>query len=109
MPSPCGAMTTTETYPVASHSVRSTKWWDRQMLNKGPEITLYFWIIKILCTTVGESGADYLNDTLGFGLYNTTYVTGGLLLMVLFFQFRARRYVPGIYWLGVVLISVFGT
>jgi uncharacterized membrane-anchored protein len=81
----------------------------REMLNKVPEITLYFWIIKILCTTVGESGADYLNDNLGFGLYNTTYVTGALLVAVLAFQFRARRYVPGVYWLAVVLISVFGT
>ena len=44
------------------------------MLNKVPEVTLYFWIIKILCTTVGESFADYINETLGFGLTNTTLV-----------------------------------
>src|SRR3954453_19975702 len=99
-------MTDQTTAPAAS---AKTRFFARQMLNKVPEITLYFWIIKILCTTVGESGADYLNDTLGFGLYNTTYVTGGLLLVVLFFHSRPRRYVPGIYWLGVVLISVFGT
>ncbi len=49
------------------------------MLNKVPEVTLYFWIIKIMCTTVGETAADYLNDSLGFGLTNTTYVTGALL------------------------------
>ena len=42
------------------------------MLNKVPEVTVYFWIIKILCTTVGESFADYVNETLGFGLTNTT-------------------------------------
>jgi uncharacterized membrane-anchored protein len=81
----------------------------RQMLNKVPEVTLYFWIIKILCTTVGETFADYLNDTLGMGLTNTTYIMGTLLLIVLFFQFRARKYVPSIYWLAVVLISVVGT
>ena len=45
----------------------------RKMLNKVPEVTLYFWIIKILCTTVGETAADYLNTNLGFGLTNTTY------------------------------------
>ena len=45
----------------------------RQMLNKVPEVTVYFWIIKILCTTVGESFADYINETLGFGLTNTTW------------------------------------
>ena len=81
----------------------------RQMLNKVPEVTLYFWIIKILCTTVGETAADYLNDTLGFGLTNTSYASAAVLLVVLFFQFRARRYIPGIYWSAVVLISVVGT
>jgi uncharacterized membrane-anchored protein len=80
-----------------------------QMLNKVPEVTLYFWIIKILCTTVGETAADYLNETLGFGLTNTSIVMGVLLVFILIFQFRAKRYVPRIYWLTVVLISVFGT
>ena len=79
------------------------------MLNKVPEVTLYFWIIKILCTTVGETAADFLNDNLGLGLTNTTFLVGALLLVALFFQFRYRRYVPGIYWLAVVLISVVGT
>ena len=81
----------------------------RQMLNKVPEVTLYFWIIKILCTTVGETAADYLNETLGFGLTNTTWLVAGLLAVTLVFQFRAKKYVPGIYWLAVVLISVVGT
>ena len=81
----------------------------RQMLNKVPEVTVFFWIIKILCTTVGETAADYLNDTLGFGLVNTTYVTGALLAVLLLVQFRLRRYVPAVYWAVVVVISVFGT
>lgn len=79
------------------------------MLNKVPQITLFFWIIKILCTTVGETAADFLNENLHFGLTNTTYVMGSLLLVVLFFQFRGRKYVPAIYWLAVVLLSVVGT
>jgi uncharacterized membrane-anchored protein len=81
----------------------------RTMLNKVPEITLYFWVIKIMCTTVGETAADYLNDTLGFGLVNTTYLTGALLAVLLLMQFRVRRYVPLVYWSVVVVISVFGT
>ena len=81
----------------------------RQMLNKVPEITLYFWVIKILCTTVGETAADLLNENLGLGLTNTTYIMAALLIAVLVFQFRSRKYVPGIYWLAVVLISVVGT
>ena len=79
------------------------------MLNKVPEVTLFFWLIKIMCTTVGETAADYLNDNLGFGLTNTTYVTGALLAVLLLVQFRLRRYVPGVYWAVVVVISVFGT
>jgi uncharacterized membrane-anchored protein len=81
----------------------------RQMLNKVPEVTLYFWVIKIMCTTVGETAADYLNENLGFGLTNTTYVTGALLVALLVAQFRLRRYVPAVYWAAVVVISVFGT
>jgi uncharacterized membrane-anchored protein len=79
------------------------------LMNKVPEVTLYFWLIKILCTTVGETFADYLNETLGFGLTNTTIVMGAAFLVALTLQFRAQRYLPWIYWLTVVLISVFGT
>jgi uncharacterized membrane-anchored protein len=81
----------------------------REMLNKVPEVTLYFWIIKVLCTTVGETASDYLDGNLNLGLTNTTYITGSVLIVTLFFQFRARTYVPGVYWLAVVLISVVGT
>jgi uncharacterized membrane-anchored protein len=79
------------------------------MLNKVPEVTLFFWVIKIMCTTVGETAADYFNDNLGFGLVNTTYFAGALLAVLLLAQFRLRRYVPPIYWSVVVVISVFGT
>jgi uncharacterized membrane-anchored protein len=81
----------------------------RKMLNKVPEVTLFFWVIKIMCTTVGETAADYLNDNLGFGLVNTTYFAGALLAVLLLAQFRLRRYVPPVYWAVVVVISVFGT
>ena len=79
------------------------------MLNKVPEVTLYFWIIKILCTTVGETAADYLNTTLNFGLTGTSLVVGLLLIIALIYQFWTRKYTPWIYWLSVVLISVVGT
>jgi uncharacterized membrane-anchored protein len=79
------------------------------MLNKVPEVTIYFWIIKVLCTTVGETAADYLNVNLGLGLTGTTYIMGALLIITLIVQFVYRRYVPGIYWLAVVFLSVFGT
>jgi uncharacterized membrane-anchored protein len=81
----------------------------RQMLNKVPEITVYFWVIKVLCTTVGETAADLLNENLGLGLTNTTYIMGALLIAALVAQFRLRRYLPSVYWLAVVLISIVGT
>jgi uncharacterized membrane-anchored protein len=79
------------------------------MLNKVPAITLFFWIIKIMATTVGETAADLLNTNLNLGLTITTYIMSGLLLVTLFFQFKSKKYMPGIYWLAVVLISVVGT
>ena len=81
----------------------------RRMLNKVPEVTIYFWVIKVMCTTVGETAADYLNVNLGFGLTKTTWVAAALLVAILAAQFRLRRYVPGVYWAVVVVISVFGT
>lgn len=81
----------------------------RQVLNKVPEITIFFWIIKILCTTIGETAADYLNDTLGLGLTGTSLIMGILLVAVLAVQFWTRKYVPPVYWLTVVLVSVVGT
>jgi uncharacterized membrane-anchored protein len=81
----------------------------RRMLNKVPEVTLYFWVIKVLCTTVGETASDYLSGNVGLGLTKTTFITAALLLVTLFFQFRLRRYVAGVYWTGIVLISVVGT
>lgn len=82
---------------------------NRRLLIKVPEVTLYFWIIKVLCTTVGETAADFLNVSLGLGLTGTSVVTGFLLAVVLALQFRADRYIPIRYWLAVTLVSVFGT
>ncbi|MEP7205746.1 MAG: hypothetical protein ABI920_02320 [Casimicrobiaceae bacterium] len=80
-----------------------------QMLNKVPQVTIFFWIIKILATTVGETAADFLSVKLGLGLTGTTYIMGALLLAALAVQLRARRYIPVIYWVTVVLLSVVGT
>jgi uncharacterized membrane-anchored protein len=79
------------------------------MLNKVPEVTIFFWVIKILATTVGETAADYLNTNLGLGLTGTSVVMTAVLAAGLVVQFGLRRYVPPVYWLAVVLISVVGT
>ncbi len=81
----------------------------RDLLNKVPAITLAFWVVKVLATTVGETAADYLDQTLGLGLTGTALVMSALLLAALAAQLTARRYVPALYWTTVVLISVVGT
>jgi uncharacterized membrane-anchored protein len=83
---------------------RGTLW-----LNKVPEVTIWFWVIKILCTTVGESFADWINMTLGVGLDATALLFTAVLAVVLGMQFKLDRYVPFVYWLAVVVISVTGT
>ena len=81
----------------------------KNWLVKVPEVTAFFWIIKVLATTVGETFADYLNVTLAFGLNGTTSVTIVALIIALIFQFRSTKYRPALYWLVVVLISIAGT
>ncbi len=79
------------------------------MLSKVPEVTVWFWVIKILCTTVGESFADWVNETLGLGLLTTTAIFTAVLVGVLVWQMSLSRYVPFVYWLTVVVLSVTGT
>jgi len=81
----------------------------KQLLSRVPEVTLIFWVIKILSTTVGETGADVLSSNLGLGLTITSAVMGGILVVLLFIQFRLKRYVPMSYWSVVVLMSIVGT
>ena len=82
---------------------------DRTVLNKVPLVTLFFWIIKILATTVGETGADFLNFNLGFGLTKTSLLAAVVLIGFLVLQMRQSRYVPWIYWISVVFLSIVGT
>lgn len=78
-------------------------------LSRVPEVTVWFWVIKVLCTTVGESFADWINMTLGVGLIRTAMIFTVILAFVLAWQLSVRRYVPFVYWLTVVVVSVTGT
>jgi uncharacterized membrane-anchored protein len=80
-----------------------------KMLNKVPEVTAVFWLIKILSTTVGETGADYLAVHVGLGTAVTGALMLALLVLALLRQLNATRYVPSTYWLTVVLVSIVGT
>lgn len=81
----------------------------RAMLNKVPAVTLAFWVAKTFATTVGETAADYLNSNFHLGLTKTSLIMAALLAIALLIQFLRRRYIPAVYWLVVVLISVVGT
>ncbi|MBL1210024.1 hypothetical protein [Geminocystis sp. GBBB08] len=81
----------------------------KKILNRVPEVTIPFWIIKVLATTVGETAADFLSVTLNLGLSVTSNIMSCLLLIVLFNQFRLKRYVPVSYWIVVVFTSITGT
>jgi uncharacterized membrane-anchored protein len=82
---------------------------DLAMINKVPEVTLAFWTIKIMATTVGETAADFLSVTLNLGLTVTSLFMAVLLVGALLLQLRSRRYVPWLYWITVVFVSVVGT
>ncbi|WP_208300498.1 hypothetical protein [Mycobacterium sp. DL592] len=94
---------------MAETAGTSTSTTGRTRLSKVPEVTVWFWIIKILCTTVGESFADWINMTLGIGLSATALIFTGVLVAVLVWQLSLPRYVPFVYWLTVVVLSITGT
>jgi uncharacterized membrane-anchored protein len=108
MTPPASQRQAAQTTDRSSRHVQASAW-TTTLLNKVPDVVLLFWIVKILSTTVGETAADFLSENLGLGLPATTSIMSVLLAAVLIAQFSARRYVPAIYWLAVVLISVVGT
>ena len=79
------------------------------VFNKVAEVTIFFWIAKVMATTVGETGADFLIFQLKFGLVHTAYLMSAVLLAVLAAQVALRRYLPWLYWATVVLVSIVGT
>jgi len=92
----------------------------RKLLNKVPEVTLYFWIIKCLCTTIGETFSDNLTSTWAGGSNPSVHaldvasvkvmlITVGVLAVLLVIQFTRRQYVAAAYWANIVVISLVGT
>ena len=81
----------------------------RDTFNKVPEVTAFFWVIKIMATTVGETGADFLIFNMKLGLPMTSLLMSLVLAAILVAQFRTDRYQPWVYWPTVTMISVVGT
>jgi uncharacterized membrane-anchored protein len=78
-----------------------------QVMRKVPEVTVYFWIIKLLTTAMGETTSDYLAHQLDPII---AVALGGIgLVIALALQFLVRRYVAWIYWLAIVMVAIFGT
>ena len=81
----------------------------KQLAVKVPAVTAFFWIIKVLATTVGETFSDWINTTLGFGLINTTIVMSVVLVVLLAWQLSTTSYRPWLYWINIVTVSITGT
>lgn len=80
-----------------------------RMLNKVPAVTLAFWVIKVIATTLGETGGDALSMSLNLGYLASTLVFSGLLLVSLAAQVAAGRFMPALYWLVIVATTLVGT
>jgi uncharacterized membrane-anchored protein len=78
-----------------------------QTMRKVPEVTIFFWIVKLLSTAMGESTSDYL--VFHINPYIAVAFGGIGLLVSLVLQLLVRRYIPWIYWFAVVMVAVFGT
>jgi len=77
--------------------------------SKLPAITLGFWIIKILATTLGETGGDSVSMTLGLGYAIGTGIFLALLVLLVWLQIAARRFHPLLYWLTIIASTTAGT
>lgn len=78
-------------------------------VNRVPEVTVDFWLIKLMAVTMGETAADFLAVNLGLGLTATTGLMVVVLVGAMFAQLSTKRYIPSAYWLAVVMISIVGT
>ena len=81
----------------------------RQAISKVPEVTLGFWVIKVIATTLGETGGDAVTMTLGLGYLVGTAIFAALLVVVVTAQVTIRRFHPFLYWAVIVATTTAGT
>lgn len=79
------------------------------VLSKVPEVTLVFWIIKILATTLGETGGDAVSMSMNLGYLLSTGIFAVLFLIAVFAQMRARKFHPFLYWATIIATTTVGT
>ena len=80
---------------------------DQPLAKKVPELTIYFWVIKVLTTGMGEATSDYFVHT--YNPYVVVALGASLLAIILMWQLYVRRYMTWAYWLTVAMVAVFGT
>ena len=93
--------------PRLANSDRSTD--TRAALAKVPEVTLGFWLIKILATTLGETGGDSVSMSMGLGYLEATVIFAAVFGIFVLAQVRARRFHPWLYWSTIVATTTVGT
>jgi uncharacterized membrane-anchored protein len=80
-----------------------------EALGKVPAVTLGFWVIKIAATTLGETAGDAVTMSMNLGYLVGTAIFAGILLLTLFFQIRATRFYPMLFWTVIVATTTVGT
>lgn len=78
-------------------------------LSKVPEVTLLFWIVKILATTLGETGGDALSMSMALGYLISTFIFTGLFAVCVWQQIKAKHFHPALYWLTIITTTTLGT
>ena len=81
----------------------------RSALIKVPQLTLGFWVIKILATTLGETGGDAVSMSMNLGYLIGTVIFMALFILAVVFQIRAKKFNPFIYWIAIVASTTVGT
>ena len=79
------------------------------VLSKVPEVTLIFWITKILATTFGETAGDALSMSMNLGYLLSTFIFAAIFIVLLYFQISAKSYRPYLYWFTIIASTTVGT
>lgn len=80
-----------------------------KQLNKVAPITLLFWLMKIVATTLGETLGDFISITLNYGYFTGILITTTIFILALWMQFSAKEYIPAKYWLVIIGTTTLGT
>ena len=79
------------------------------VISKTAEVTVFFWIMKVLATTLGETVGDFVSMTLGLGYYEGLAITSAVLIVILVLQIGAKRFHPLLFWAAIIATTTVGT